>query len=36
MKKIVNDLSWMIGGPQGTGVDSSANLFGRACVAGGL
>ena len=36
MKKSVNDLSWMIGGPQGTGVDSSANLFGRACVAGGL
>lgn len=36
MKKQVNDLSWMIGGPQGTGVDSSANLFGRACVAGGL
>ncbi len=36
MKKTVNDLSWMIGGPQGTGVDSSANLFGRACVAGGL
>lgn len=36
MKKVVNDLSWMIGGPQGSGVDSSANLFGRACVAGGL
>jgi len=36
MKKIVNDLSWMIGGPQGTGVDSSATLFARACVAGGL
>ncbi len=35
-KKIVNDLSWMIGGPQGTGVDSSATLFGRTCVAGGL
>jgi 2-oxoglutarate ferredoxin oxidoreductase subunit alpha len=35
-KKIVNDLSWMIGGPQGTGVDSSANLFARSCVAGGL
>ncbi len=33
---IVNDLSWMIGGPQGTGVESSANLFARACVAGGL
>jgi 2-oxoglutarate ferredoxin oxidoreductase subunit alpha len=36
MKRIVNDLSWMIGGPQGTGVDSSATLFARACVAGGL
>jgi len=35
-KKIVNDLSWMIGGPQGTGVDSSATLFARACVAAGL
>ncbi len=31
-----NDVSWMIGGPQGTGVDSSATLFARACVAGGL
>lgn len=36
MKKQVNDLSWMIGGPQGTGVDSSATLFARACVVGGL
>src|SRR3989442_1288085 len=32
----VNDLSWMIGGPQGSGVDSSANVFARACAAGGL
>ncbi len=32
----INDCSWMIGGPQGTGVDSSATLFARACVAGGL
>jgi len=36
VKKQVNDLSWMIGGPQGTGVDSSATLFARACVVGGL
>lgn len=36
MKNVVNDLSWMIGGPQGTGVDSSATLFARACVVGGL
>src|SRR5881296_2751760 len=34
--KKVNDLSWMIGGPQGSGVDSSANVFARACAAGGL
>jgi 2-oxoglutarate/2-oxoacid ferredoxin oxidoreductase subunit alpha len=32
----VNDLSWMTGGPQGSGVDSSANIFARACVLGGL
>lgn len=32
----VNDLSWMIGGPQGSGVDSSANVFARACARGGL
>src|SRR6266511_313854 len=31
-----NDISWMIGGPQGSGVDSSANVFARACAAGGL
>jgi 2-oxoglutarate/2-oxoacid ferredoxin oxidoreductase subunit alpha len=27
-----NDLCWMIGGPQGSGVDSSATLFARACT----
>ncbi len=32
----VNDLSWMIGGPQGSGVDSSANAFARACAHAGL
>ena len=31
-----NDLSWMIGGPQGSGVDSSANVFARACAHAGL
>src|SRR6266700_3074757 len=31
-----NNVSWMIGGPQGSGVDSSANVFARACAAGGL
>src|SRR5438128_118738 len=32
----VNDLSWMLGGPQGSGVVSSANVVARACAAGGL
>ncbi len=32
----VNDLSWMIGGPQGSGVDSSANTFARTCAHAGL
>jgi 2-oxoglutarate ferredoxin oxidoreductase subunit alpha len=29
-------LSWMIGGPQGSGVDSAATMMGRACAHGGL
>ncbi len=32
----VNNLSWMVGGPQGSGVDTSANIFGRACAYAGL
>ena len=36
MMKVVNEVSWMIGGPQGTGVDSSANLFSQACATAGL
>ena len=32
----LNDLSWMIGGPQGSGVDSSANTFARTCAHAGL
>lgn len=28
-------LNWMIGGPQGSGIDTSANIFGRACGYGG-
>ncbi|MBI3333338.1 MAG: 2-oxoacid:acceptor oxidoreductase subunit alpha [Candidatus Omnitrophica bacterium] len=28
--------SWMIGGPQGSGVDSSATTFARTCASGGL
>ena len=31
-----DDLSWMIGGVQGSGVDTSANIFARAAAAGGL
>ncbi len=34
--KVINEVSWMIGGPQGTGVDSSASLFAQACVTAGL
>jgi 2-oxoglutarate ferredoxin oxidoreductase subunit alpha len=32
----INSLSWMTGGAQGSGVDSAANIFGRACTIGGL
>jgi len=31
-----NNLIWMTGGPQGSGVDSGANIFARACCYGGL
>ncbi len=31
-----NDFSWMIGGVQGSGVDTSANVFARAAATGGL
>lgn len=31
-----NSLTWMIGGAQGSGVDSAANIFSRACCQGGL
>jgi 2-oxoglutarate/2-oxoacid ferredoxin oxidoreductase subunit alpha len=30
------DLAWRIGGPQGSGVDTAASLFARACAVGGL
>ena len=33
---ITNSLSWVIGGAQGSGVDSAANIFSRACSVGGL
>jgi 2-oxoglutarate ferredoxin oxidoreductase subunit alpha len=36
MERIVNNLSWVIGGPQGSGVDTAANIFAKACVLGGL
>lgn len=31
-----NELSWMIGGPQGSGVNSTAELFAKALCRGGL
>jgi 2-oxoglutarate ferredoxin oxidoreductase subunit alpha len=31
-----DEFVWMAGGPQGSGVDSAANIFGRACCYGGL
>jgi len=31
-----DDFTWMAGGPQGSGVDSAANIYGRACCFGGL
>ena len=27
------DLTWLIGGPQGSGVESAANIFSRVCAA---
>ncbi|HSD05372.1 MAG TPA: 2-oxoacid:ferredoxin oxidoreductase subunit alpha [Nitrosopumilaceae archaeon] len=30
------DITWVIGGPQGSGVESAANIFARACAATGL
>src|SRR5574338_1720772 len=33
---VVNELNWLIGGAQGSGVDSAANIYSRACAAGGL
>jgi len=35
-KTVTNNLSWVIGGAQGSGVDSAANIFSRACAAAGL
>ena len=35
-ERITNELSWVIGGAQGSGVDSAANIFSRACAEAGL
>ncbi|NLE05292.1 MAG: 2-oxoglutarate ferredoxin oxidoreductase subunit alpha, partial [Crenarchaeota archaeon] len=32
----VESINWMAGGPQGSGVDTAANIFARACGYGGL
>ncbi|MEE8132755.1 MAG: 2-oxoacid:ferredoxin oxidoreductase subunit alpha [Nitrososphaerales archaeon] len=36
MEQIINKLSWVIGGAQGSGVDTAANIFAKACALGGL
>ncbi len=33
---VKNSFAWMVGGAQGSGVDSGANIFARACCYGGL
>lgn len=34
--KVVNRLSWVTGGPQGSGVDTTANIFAKTCALGGF
>ena len=34
--KIVNELTWVIGGAQGSGVDSAANIFSKTCAEDGF
>ena len=36
MKRHNNELAWRIGGPQGSGIDRLANVFGRAIASSGL
>ena len=36
MKRKINHVNWLIGGAQGSGVDSAANMFARACASSGL
>ena len=33
---VVESVNWMAGGPQGSGVDTASNIFGKACGYGGL
>ena len=33
---VIGSINWMAGGAQGSGVDTAANIFGRACGYGGL
>jgi 2-oxoglutarate/2-oxoacid ferredoxin oxidoreductase subunit alpha len=33
---VIQSVNWMAGGPQGSGVDTAATIFGRACGYGGL
>ncbi len=33
---VTESVNWMAGGAQGAGVDTAANIFGRACGYGGL
>jgi 2-oxoglutarate ferredoxin oxidoreductase subunit alpha len=33
---VMDSINWMAGGPQGSGVDTAANIFGKACGYGGL
>src|SRR5437867_9950090 len=35
-KEFSNSLTWVIGGAQGSGVDSAANIFSRACFQAGF
>lgn len=36
MNKVTNRLSWVTGGAQGSGVDTVANVFAKACALGGF
>ena len=36
MAKQSEELAWRVGGPQGSGVDTAAGIFQRACAIGGL